>query len=227
MKSVDSQQQTLDLLLVRELLKSAKVFGGTGAHAGLAQDAFVDVIAEAVVHASHPTAPHGSRGPSSSSSSSSSSSGHQPALPALLPVPSSALGAVVAGPARVSSPFGHRVDPITGKEAGHHGLDIAAPEGTPISSLGWGVGVLAGGGGGYGLVVDVKGDDGRVIRYAHAHELSVKVGQRVETGHQIGTVGSTGRSTGPHLHLEVRVDGVAEDPTTALLTAFARRRQAP
>lgn len=142
-------------------------------------------------------------------------------------VPASALGAVVAGPARVSSPFGHRHDPITGKDAGHHGMDIAAPEGTPISSLGGGEVVFAGRAGGYGLVVDVKGDDGRVIRYAHAHELSVKVGQRVETGHQIGTVGSTGRSTGPHLHLEVRVDGVAEDPTTALLTAFARRRQAP
>lgn len=144
-----------------------------------------------------------------------------------MPVPSSALGAVVSGPARVSSPFGPRHDPITGKDAGHHGLDIAAPEGTPISSLGSGEVVFAGRAGGYGLVVDVKGDDGRIIRYAHAHELSVKVGQRVETGHQIGTVGSTGRSTGPHLHLEVRVDGVAEDPTTALLTAFARRRQTP
>jgi murein DD-endopeptidase MepM/ murein hydrolase activator NlpD len=81
----------------------------------------------------------------------------------------------------------------------------------------------AGPAGGYGLVVDVEGDDGAVVRYAHASAVHVAVGDRVAIGDELAAVGSTGRSTGPHLHLEVRKNGEAVDPTTALLAAGAQR----
>ena len=96
-------------------------------------------------------------------------------------------------------------------------IDIAAAAGTAITSISAGTVVKAGAAGGYGNVVEVQGADGTITRYAHAERIDVRVGERVEVGDALATVGSTGRSTGPHLHLEVRKGGVAVDPTTALL----------
>ncbi len=117
-----------------------------------------------------------------------------------------------ATPGRVSSDFGHRADPLGDGAKHHSGLDLAAPEGTPILAVKGGVVRRAGVAGGYGNLVEIDHGDGVSTRYAHQAELRVEPGQRVEAGEVIGTVGSTGRSTGPHLHLEVRVDGEAVDP---------------
>ena len=117
-----------------------------------------------------------------------------------------------ASPGRVSSDFGHRADPLGGDGRHHDGLDLAAPEGTPVLAVKGGTVRRAGDAGGYGKLVEIDHGDGVVSRYAHQSQLSVYVGQRVEAGEVIGAVGSTGRSTGPHLHLEVRVAGDPVDP---------------
>ncbi len=220
MSRIEDPKRTLDLLLMREVLKSARLFGSAEGHAGLAQDNFVDVIAEAVVNA---TAHHsGGTGATGSKKMAPPPNGHRSAGSSGS-AGSGVLAAVVDGPARVSSGFGERTDPFTGKHTHHHGLDIAAAEGTAITSVSAGTVVHAGPAGGYGLVVDVKGDDGEVVRYAHASAVNVAVGDRVDIGDEIAAVGSTGRSTGPHLHLEVRRNGEAVDPTTALLAAGVQR----
>lgn len=114
----------------------------------------------------------------------------------------------------VTSRFGKRVDPITGKASLHKGLDIAAAKGTPIEAARAGTVVFAGEKGGYGNVVYVDHGDGVQTRYAHCSALHVKTGEKITLGQHIADVGSTGRSTGNHLHFEVRKDGVAIDPET-------------
>ena len=115
----------------------------------------------------------------------------------------------------VTSRFGHRHDPFHGKHSYHKGLDIAAPSGSPIQPVRPGTVVSAGRRGGYGNVVVLDHGDGTTSMYAHCKELKVKPGQQVGRGHVIATVGSTGRSTGPHLHLEVHRNGEAIDPVEA------------
>lgn len=115
-------------------------------------------------------------------------------------------------PGRVSSEFGVRHDPLHGRHSHHDGLDVAAPKGTPVLAMADGVVVSAGPRGSYGNFVEVRHQNGVVTRYAHQDRVDVKKGQRVRAGTQLGTVGSTGRSTGNHLHLEVRVDGQSVDP---------------
>ena len=108
----------------------------------------------------------------------------------------------------VSSPYGLRFD---GTEF-HQGIDIAADMGTPIVATADGVVTAAGWNGGYGNMVDVDHGGGIVTRYGHASALAVTVGQQVRRGEVIAYVGSTGRSTGPHVHYEVRVDGQPVNP---------------
>jgi murein DD-endopeptidase MepM/ murein hydrolase activator NlpD len=124
----------------------------------------------------------------------------------------------VAG--RVTSTYGRRVDPINGGARDHHGVDIAAPRGTPIGAAAAGTVVFAGRRGGYGNTVIIEQPDGKQTLYAHAEELLVKAGERVNAGQTIATVGSTGRSTGPHLHFEVRENGQPIDPSTTLAKGF-------
>ena len=108
----------------------------------------------------------------------------------------------------VSSPYGLRF----GGTEFHPGIDIAAEMGTPIVAAADGVVTAAGWNGGYGNMVDIDHGDGIVTRYGHASALAVSVGQQVRRGEIIAYVGSTGRSTGPHLHYEVRVDGQPVNP---------------
>jgi len=117
---------------------------------------------------------------------------------------------------RVSSPFGDRVDPFEGGRRFHRGLDVAAPEGTPIHSLADGVVTMAQERAGYGRVVVVEHADGWSSLYAHCDAMDVTPGQRVARGEVLGTVGSSGRSTGPHLHLELHLHGTAVDPASSL-----------
>lgn len=119
---------------------------------------------------------------------------------------------------RVTSTFGPRVHPIHGGVRDHHGLDLAAPTGTPVRAVTDGTVVRVGDAGGYGLLVEVDHGDGITSRYAHLSAIDVAVGDVLDAGQRLGAVGSTGASTGPHLHLEVRVDGAPVDPQHALAT---------
>lgn len=112
----------------------------------------------------------------------------------------------------VTSPYGYRVHPITGVKDLHRGVDIGIAEGTPIKSAQDGTVVSAGNAGDYGLCVVIEGEDGYQSRYAHCSSLSVSAGQAVKRGDMIAAVGSTGSSTGPHLHLEVTHNGEYLDP---------------
>jgi len=112
----------------------------------------------------------------------------------------------------ISSFFGMRYDPFTGQRAWHSGVDIAGKEGTPIKALASGVVSFSGKKGGYGRLVEITHGEGIVTRYGHGKALLVKQGELVHKGQAIATLGSSGRSTGPHLHLEVHKDGVAVDP---------------
>jgi murein DD-endopeptidase MepM/ murein hydrolase activator NlpD len=116
----------------------------------------------------------------------------------------------------ITSRFGHRSDPFHKKKRMHRGLDIAAPTGTPIHPIQPGTVVSSGPRGGFGNVVVVDHGNGMTSLYAHCHELKVAKGDTVRPGDIIATVGSTGRSTGPHLHLEVHKDGKAVDPMSEL-----------
>jgi murein DD-endopeptidase MepM/ murein hydrolase activator NlpD len=115
---------------------------------------------------------------------------------------------------RLTSPFGLRKDPTGRGRRMHTGLDIAAPLDTPIYATTDGEVVFAGRQGAYGNVVRIRSDLGFEMIYAHQNRLRVKTGQRVSRGERIGDMGSTGRSTGVHVHYEVRLDGEPVDPMT-------------
>ncbi|MEH6492128.1 M23 family metallopeptidase [Halopseudomonas sp.] len=112
----------------------------------------------------------------------------------------------------LSSGFGRRTDPITGRISMHTGLDFAAPRGTPIYAVGSGVVVFAGRNGAYGNMVEINHGGGYKTRYAHTSVIKVSKGDLVQKGEEIAAVGSTGRSTGSHLHLEVYRNGMAVNP---------------
>ncbi len=113
---------------------------------------------------------------------------------------------------RVTSGFAMRFHPIAQTWRRHLGVDYASPTGTPVRSVGDGVVEFAGRQGGYGNVVKVKHSNDRSTLYAHLSRIDVRQGQRIEQGVRIGAVGSTGWSTGPHLHFEFRVSGEHQDP---------------
>lgn len=114
------------------------------------------------------------------------------------------------------SNFGVRIDPITGRRSQHEGIDFIAPTGTPVLAAAAGVVMTASYHPGYGNMVEIEHDSKTITRYAHASRLLVKQGDIVRLGQKIALVGSTGRSTGPHLHFEVRVGGVAKNPAEFL-----------
>lgn len=113
----------------------------------------------------------------------------------------------------MSSRFGRRTDPFTGRLAWHEGVDFAGKDGSDIVSVGSGLVTWAGERYGYGLLVEVNHGGGYTTRYAHAKTVRVKVGDIVKKGEVLATMGSSGRSTGPHVHFEVRLNGKAVDPS--------------
>jgi murein DD-endopeptidase MepM/ murein hydrolase activator NlpD len=127
---------------------------------------------------------------------------------ALAAIPTSMPAAVMM----MSSGFGYRSDPFTGAGAMHAGLDFKGPVGTPILAAAEGRVTFAGFHGGYGNTVEITHANGLLTRYAHLSGLNVAQGQMVDRGLQIGRMGSTGRSTGSHLHFEVRLNGQAINP---------------
>jgi murein DD-endopeptidase MepM/ murein hydrolase activator NlpD len=117
----------------------------------------------------------------------------------------------------VTSDFGTRLDPYVGERQMHEGLDIATPHGQAVQTPSDGVVVFSGVEGGYGKVLVVDHGYGVKTRYGHLSEVFVKLGDRVKRGEKVAAVGNTGKSTGPHLHYEVRVNGIPENPRKFIL----------
>lgn len=118
----------------------------------------------------------------------------------------------VFGDIDTSSPFGMRMDPFVKGPAIHTGLDMRGDTGDPVRATAVGTITIAGVNGGYGKMVEIDHGNGLTTRYGHLSAIDVSVGQHVRIGQIIGKIGSTGRSTGPHLHYETRIDGEAVDP---------------
>ncbi len=118
-----------------------------------------------------------------------------------------------------ASSFGWRIDPFTGQNAVHEGVDFISDVGTPVFAAAGGVVISAEKHPQYGNLVEIDHGNDFVTRYAHASKLLVKAGDVVQRGRKIAEVGSTGRSTGPHLHFEVRYRGVAQNPARFLQAA--------
>jgi murein DD-endopeptidase MepM/ murein hydrolase activator NlpD len=112
----------------------------------------------------------------------------------------------------ISSYFGERMDPFNGEEAMHKGIDFATSAGSDVLAVAAGIVTWAGPRDGYGTLIEINHGNGLVTRYAHNADTLVHVGDTVERGQAVALVGSTGRSTGPHVHFEVLRDGVKVDP---------------
>lgn len=131
-----------------------------------------------------------------------------------LPNPSLPYQLPVSG--RLSSRFGNRIHPIDHKAKFHAGLDLAVPRGTSVEAAAGGEVSFAGWSGGYGNLLIIKHPDGRETRYGHLDKLLVAAGDQVAGGQEVALSGSTGKSTGPHLHFEIRENGQVVDPTKIL-----------
>ena len=123
------------------------------------------------------------------------------------PVPSSS---------RITSPYGYRTHPILRTRSFHSGVDIAAPTGTPIVAANDGTVIYSGTRGGYGKCIIIDHGGGTATLYAHCSQLLVSSGTTVSRGSTIAKVGSTGQSTGPHCHFEVRINGSTTEPMAYL-----------
>ena len=119
----------------------------------------------------------------------------------------------------LSSKYGYRSDPFTGKRTWHAGVDLAGKDGSDIISVAGGVVTYAGERYGYGNLVEVDHGDGLITRYAHCKTIKVEVGDVVQKGQVVALMGSTGRSTGPHVHFEVIRNGKSENPETYIKRA--------
>ncbi|MGQ0510882.1 MAG: M23 family metallopeptidase [Betaproteobacteria bacterium] len=138
------------------------------------------------------------------------------ALPTMMPV---------SAPFNASG-FGYRIDPFTGQQAMHEGIDFITDTGTPVVAAAGGVVQFAGFHPQYGNMIDIDHGNDLVTRYAHLSKLMVKEGDLVQRGRRIGDSGSTGRSTGPHLHFEVRFRGAPQNPSRFLLAQNPQQPQA-
>jgi murein DD-endopeptidase MepM/ murein hydrolase activator NlpD len=136
----------------------------------------------------------------------------------------------LTNPAPITSRFGWRTHPLTGNRRFHSGLDIGAPAGSPVVATGDGTVISAGWNGGYGKAIIIQHSDTQQTLYGHLSEISVQAGQTIAQGTVIGLVGSTGNSTGPHLHFESRMPNVAGvwsavDPTQEIKYAVDTLRR--
>jgi murein DD-endopeptidase MepM/ murein hydrolase activator NlpD len=130
-----------------------------------------------------------------------------------LPLKPTVLGSVKEiTSSHISSDYGSRIGPFTGLHENHDGLDIPAELGSPILAAGKGTVLYAAYAPGYGNLVEIDHGQGIITRYGHAQKLLVKIGDIIQQSQQIATVGSTGKSTGPHLHFEVSKGGISIDP---------------
>jgi murein DD-endopeptidase MepM/ murein hydrolase activator NlpD len=230
----------LEAFFLRQLLAEARPQGGGGIDGGFAGDTFKQMLDEALADKMSNAGGFGMASmfqsqldPSAKSSELSQFSQnvghahgaelapglHGPRPFSTLPDPTN-LGPELGGAPRFAMPvagratsgYGERIDPIHRTHSMHNGFDFAAKSGTQVGAASGGEVVHAGPAGTYGNLVTIRHADGFETRYAHLSEVHVKKGDRVETGADIGAVGSTGHSTGPHLHFEIRKEGKALDP---------------
>ena len=211
----------MEAILLRQLLRSSGAYdGGEGPGASVRADLFASALADAVTQAG---------GLGLAGTLERSLSGAAPPAAARPPPPAAGQPAALAGllpvAGHVTSPFGLRSDPFTGQLREHDGVDLGAPEGAAIRATADGVVRSAGPRGGYGFAVEVDHGNGLTTLYGHASELLVSAGDTVRAGQEIARVGSSGRSTGAHLHFEVRVGGHPVDPGR-VLKAYAARVEA-
>jgi murein DD-endopeptidase MepM/ murein hydrolase activator NlpD len=217
--AADAYQQ-MEALLLRQLLSASGAFkGGSVPGSHLRADMFVETLANAVA--------------------ASGGIGIARMLEDSLPAQDELDGALAAEapeaprppaalkvPGEITSAFGRRTDPLDGGTKYHTGVDLRAPEGSPIRAAADGIVKMVGRRGGYGNAVEIDHGAGQTTLYAHASELLVTKGQTVAAGDTIGLAGQTGRATGPHLHFEVRVNDRPVDPTRAL-NSYRERAEDP
>lgn len=217
--------RALEAMLVKQIVTSSKAFGGgDSAGSSIRADLFASTLADAVAangglgiadQLARSLTPGGGAAMSAPAPEPSPLA-HVPSGSSRVPLANAleVLALPVAG--RITSGYGQRQDPLSGEESHHAGLDVGAPEGTPIRAPAAGVVLSAGPRGGYGNAVEVDHGNGLVTLYGHAAEVLVSKGEFIQPGQEIATVGSSGRSTGPHLHFEVRVGGTPVDPNRLL-----------
>jgi murein DD-endopeptidase MepM/ murein hydrolase activator NlpD len=201
--------QQMEATILRQLLSASGAFKPSEVAGGkLRADMFIETVADAVAKGGglgiarlFEDAMGGDGGPGDA------------AAPSRKPSPAPRLSRPSGAPsAEVTSGFGQREDPISGAPKFHTGIDLRAVAGTPIRASAEGVVRRAGPRGGYGNAIEVDHGGGVSTLYAHASELLVRPGEKVNDGQVIGRVGQTGHATGPHLHFEVRKDNRPVDP---------------
>lgn len=223
----------LEAFFLRQLLAEARPQGAGGIDGGFAGDTFKQMLDEALADKMSAAGGLGMAtmfqstldGSAQQGNTTSLTTSAMPPRPELAPIPDpTLLGASFNGApqfampvaGRATSGYGTRIDPIHHTHSMHNGFDFAARTGTQVGAARGGEVVHAGPAGTYGNLVTIRHEDGFETRYAHLSEVHVKKGDRVETGQDVGAVGSTGHSTGPHLHFEIRKEGKALDPRAYL-----------
>jgi murein DD-endopeptidase MepM/ murein hydrolase activator NlpD len=233
----------LEAFFLRQLLSETRPQGGGALDGGFAGDTFKQMLDEAIADKMSSAGGIGMAqmfakqlGQASGQVNGKAGEVAAPPVPPIAPAPGAAAPgapapatAMLADPAlagaphfvlpvagRPSSGYGLRTDPVHGGSVNHPGFDLAAASGTEVAAAARGTVVHAGPAGTYGNLVTLRHDNGFETRYAHLSEVDVRVGDVVEAGADLGKVGTTGYSTGPHLHFEVRHDGQPIDPAPLL-----------
>jgi murein DD-endopeptidase MepM/ murein hydrolase activator NlpD len=213
----------LEAFFLRRLLAEARPEGGGALDGGFAGDTFKQMLDEAIADKMSAAGGVGMAQLFARQLGTSGEVAHPPPPAGLPPAGLPAAQAPPGAPqfllpvsGRPSSGYGLRTDPIHGGTVNHPGFDLAAASGTEVAAAARGTVVYAGPAGTYGNLVTLRHDNGFETRYAHLSEVDVRVGDVVEAGAELGKVGTTGYSTGPHLHFEVRHDGQAIDPAPLL-----------
>lgn len=244
--------QQLEAFFLRQLLAEARPSGAGGLDSGFAGDTFKQMLDEALADKMAGAGGLGmaaifekqlAQTPQASPQSSAIAAAHALPMPGAaapphaLPMPGElpVYGPELSGAPRFALPvvgrpssgYGERIDPIHHTRGIHPGFDLAARTGTRVGAAAAGEVVHAGPAGTYGNLVRIRHPDGYETRYAHLSQVDVKVGDHVEVGAEIGEVGSTGHSTGPHLHFEIRKGGKALDPAPYLPLHPRTKRATP
>jgi murein DD-endopeptidase MepM/ murein hydrolase activator NlpD len=218
----------LEAFFLRQLLAESRPQGGGMLDGGFAGDTFKQMLDEAIADKMTAAGGVGMTALFAKQLGKTDEVGAVAARPPLhaplLSVPPAAADASLAGAphfilpvaGRPSSGYGLRADPVHGNMVNHPGFDLAAASGTEVSAAASGTVVHAGPAGTYGNLVTLRHENGFETRYAHLSAVDVKVGDVVQAGQDVGKVGTTGYSTGPHLHFEVRHEGVPVDPAPLL-----------
>jgi murein DD-endopeptidase MepM/ murein hydrolase activator NlpD len=215
----------LEAFFLRTMLAESRSQGGAGLDKGFASDTFKSMLDEAMADKMSAAGGIGLSQMFAKQLGIPDEVAAPPAAPIAgapitgsgdLQAPTGAPHFILPVAGRPTSGYGLRADPVNGGTVNHAGFDLAAVTGTTVGAAARGTVVHAGPAGSYGNLVTVRHDDGFESRYAHLSAVDVQIGDVVAAGQHIGKVGSTGHSTGPHLHFEIRQDGHPIDPAPLL-----------